>query len=144
MKKTKAAFRAIREECGLTQQDLADVLDVRVMTVKRWENPGSDVKEPPDDAWEQLLTMRASMIDEAWSAADAVCERARAASKKEVVLFYYRTQEMLDERSASGRRYGYVNAIARKTADLIQAEGFDVIYAYAGEEVEFSVVPGRY
>lgn len=45
MIRTKAAFRALREECGLTQADIAAEAGVRLLTVKKWENPTSDIKE---------------------------------------------------------------------------------------------------
>lgn len=48
---SKAAFRAARERCGISQKMLADRFGNAVMTVKRWEKPGE--AEPPADvqAW---------------------------------------------------------------------------------------------
>ena len=61
MKKTKAALKALREECGLSQQDIADEAGVNILAVKRWENPEYPGRIPPDDVWQFLLQARGAM-----------------------------------------------------------------------------------
>ena len=39
MARGKADFRAQREQLGLTQQDVADALEINIKTVKSWEDP---------------------------------------------------------------------------------------------------------
>ena len=48
----KADLKAVREAIGINQIDLANMLDVTVRTIKRWEQIGWE--EPPDYVWEQL------------------------------------------------------------------------------------------
>ena len=50
MNRNKATFRAMRETLGLTQQSLADRLNVKVLSVKRWEMP----KYPQQAGWTQI------------------------------------------------------------------------------------------
>ena len=42
----KADLKAVREAIGINQIDLANMLDVTVRTIKRWEQIGWE--EPPD------------------------------------------------------------------------------------------------
>lgn len=132
MVKTKAAFRAVREECGLSQQDVADAAGVRVLAVKRWESPAVDGHRPPDDAWEWLLAMRDGLRREAAEAAEATIAALREAGEDEAVVMYYRSQGHLDSRAGEGRPYGYVNATSREAARIIEASGHAVAYRYAG------------
>ena len=37
--RTKAEFRAIREQLGMSQSVLADMMDVQDRSVRRWESP---------------------------------------------------------------------------------------------------------
>lgn len=71
---TTGSILALRELCGLSQQDVADAVDVRLQSAKRWENPNTENGwyEPPEDAWAYLDGMRELME----SQADFICERA--------------------------------------------------------------------
>ena len=51
---TKAQFKALREMTGLSQQNIADALDVNLRTVKSWENPARETYKVPDYAWDYL------------------------------------------------------------------------------------------
>ena len=54
MIRTKADFRALREELGLSQTDLGRALGVKTLTVKRWEKDGPDGFLVPDDVWDSI------------------------------------------------------------------------------------------
>lgn len=138
MEKTKAAFRALREECGLSQQNVADASGVRVLAVKRWESPALDGHQPPDDAWEWLVAMREGLRREAAEAAEAAIDALREAGEEEAVVMYYKSQDHLDSRSGEGRPYGYVNATSREAARIIEASGHAVAYRYAGFDAEMA------
>lgn len=135
--KTKAAFRAIREECGYSQQDVADEADVRVLTVKKWESPSSDIKQPPDDVWRWLLSERQRQEETAHDLA----EQAIAMAEQEdcggpIVIAYYRSQEELDAYQLPAGRdeaVGWVNASSRLAADIIEQAGYEVQLAYRAE-----------
>lgn len=137
MKKTKAAFRALREECGLTQKDVADEAGVTILSAKKWENPASDIKEPPDDAWEWLLDTSRALEEEAQKIFEALKSMYRADAP--VALGYYRSQEQLDEvqiPAGLDRPVGYMNAVTRRVAALLHEAhmDFDIYYA---EQMKF-------
>lgn len=133
--KTKAALRAMREDCGLTQQDVADEFGVRVLTVKRWERPGES--EPPDDVWSTMLSWHDELRAEAKRHAEEIISmRGEEKNDAPVVLAYYRTQDELDARQLPcglDRPVGYANAITREVARLLAEEGVAVRYAYWAE-----------
>lgn len=132
MRKSKTAFRAMREECGLTQQDIADETGANKVTVKRWER--SDVKyyEPPDEVWEWLLTVRETMRADAESMAERLMRMAASIQwDKSLTISYYRTQEELDAvqlPAGLDRPVGFVNATARRVADILEGNGWEVEY----------------
>lgn len=123
MEKTKAAFRAVREACGLSQQDVADEADVKVLSVKKWESAGSDIKQPPDDVWQWLLQARAALMEDAREQADGMAESTDSGP---VTLWYYRTQEQLDAVQLDegvDEPVGYCNVRTREVMRLLdQAE----------------------
>ena len=130
MQKSKAAFRAMREECGLSQQDVADEAGVRVLSVKRWENP-AEPNQPPDDVWAFLLACR----DELLATAKAMADSVRGLPDGPVTLTYYRDQRQLGEVQldfGNDRPVGYANAITRRAAALLEVAGREVNYTYPG------------
>lgn len=134
MIKTKAAFRALRESCGMTQRDVADEAGVAVFSVKRWENEDSSSHMPPDDVWEWLVECHMSMVAEAREAAGKVLAlREEERNSCPVAIRYYRTQEALDEAQLPqglDRPVGYVNAIAMRAAELVEEAGIDTFLVY--------------
>lgn len=120
-----ADFRARRERCGLTQQEMADAVGVRVLAVKKWERPGGPVA--PADAWEFLEaveTARRAVVKQAEEAALQFAERGA------VQLTYYRTQEQFDEYGRDEGPFGVANANARAVADRLESMGFEIAWAY--------------
>lgn len=133
MKKTKAAFRAFREECGLTQQDIADEADVRVMTVKNWENPNKPNSVVPDDVWQFILGLRGAMYQDAREIVEQIISSLPEGAK-DLVLDYYRTQEDLDsvQLPEVDDPVGYVNARTRLVGQMLDAKEIKYSYAYRG------------
>lgn len=125
MSRTKADFKAEREALGLSQQDMADALDVRCMTVKRWERPG--FPEPPEDAWERLAEFRElhnQMVDYTIS----IFEHSAA---DELVLTYYRDQSMYNVAHDDGGSFAFANAASREAAAILRDGGRNVRFEYA-------------
>lgn len=132
MKKTKAAFRAIREECGLTQQDIADEADVKILSVKRWENTKED-HQPPDDVWQWLLALRGAMYEDARQITTQIID-SLSDGATDLCLDYYRTQEDLDsvQLPEADEPVGYVNARTRLVGQMLDAKEIKYSYAYRG------------
>lgn len=131
MKKSKAAFRAVREACGLSQQDVADEAGVQLRTVKKWESSGSDIKQPPDDVWEWLVAMRdAAYAEAARMAANAIELAVDESDSGPIYIAYYRMQADLERFGQDDRPYGLVNTISRKAAEIIEDAGYEVEFAY--------------
>lgn len=132
MRKSKTAFRAIREECGLTQQDIADEADITVRSVKRWEREGVEGYEPPDEVWEWLLSVREVMRADAEAMAERLMQMAASIQwSKPLTISYYRTQAELDAVQLSAgldRPVGFANATARRVADILEENGWEVEY----------------
>ena len=130
---SKAAFRALRETVGLSQQDVADALDVRVLAVKRWEKVGYG--EPPAAAQEWLMRM-VEAHDGAVANMVALAEvRRDTDGVDEVEMTYYRDQAQYDSMGRADGPYGVANARARAVAETLWRDGFDVRYVYPDEYV---------
>lgn len=137
MKKTKAAFRAFREECGLTQQDIADEADVRVMTVKNWENPSKPNSVVPDDVWQFVLGLRGAMYQDAREIVEQIISSLPDGAK-DLYLDYYRTQEELDavQLPETDEPVGYVNARMRLVGQMLDEREIHYSYRYRSEQDE--------
>ena len=124
-----AWFRATREMLGLTQQDVADAADVRILTVKRWERGD---QEPPVDVvgWlEDLSETQSATVEAAVGAAVA-----SAPPHGSVQLTYYRTQQQYDELGGDPGPAGMANANARLVAARLDALGYTVGWAYPDDQ----------
>lgn len=134
MNKTKAAFKAIREECGLSQQDVADEADVTVQSVKKWENPRYE-QAPPDDVWRFLLECRGTLYADARELAGEIAASLEVEGGKEVVLDYYRTQEDLDAvqlGTGIDEPVGYHNTRMREIGRILEQMEIPYTYQYGG------------
>ena len=124
----KADLKAVREAIGINQIDLANMLDVTVRTIKRWEQIGWE--EPPDYVWEQLQELvvdherRVAELVEgtvAQAAAHAAERRAAGRDPWIVEIPYYKNQdhyEQFPHRKRSQHAWG--NAISRRAADILR------------------------
>lgn len=131
----KATFRAIREAVGLSQSDLAALVDVSTTAVKRWEHP--DGPEPPADAIDELLTWKRAHDEAVETAVDTALRSAeklgRNADLPPVVLTYFKSQESFDHLGRDAGPFGVVNARSRAVAANLERLGFEVSFAYPGE-----------
>lgn len=134
----KAEFRAMREMLGVTQQRLADDLGVRVLSVKRWENPKYP-QQAPDEAW-ALLDDLMAVQDSAVRAALAVVESKvdeRGNRPKEVAIPYWSSQADYLEHHYMGDDGDWteVNATNRRVASLLKWLGFEVRWVDGSDNV---------
>lgn len=124
MERTAADLKALRELCGLSQQQLADELGVDKRSVKRWE---SGTHNAPQDAWDAIdraMAMRDSALEDGYAVIDAP-NRANA-----VTLTYWRSQADYDEHGRDQGYYGVANANARAVADLLMQAGIECRFRY--------------
>lgn len=137
MERTKAEFRAVREMVGMSQQELADALDVQVLSVKRWERPDIDGCEPPDDAWDVLddaRKLQRQVVDFGISKVGQMAVDLKAEAEA-VVLTYWRTQDAYDTAHPDEPGvYTMANANARLIADKLESFGYMVRFIYSPEE----------
>lgn len=131
MAKTTANFRALREMCGVTQQQAADALGVRALTVKRWEKGYTSI---PGDAMAWLM----GCVEEHDAGVAENLGRILAAlpAGGEASMPYYRTQEQADAEAYPEQAgpHGFLNAVTRSTAERLMAMGYRVSFSYPDEE----------
>lgn len=131
MAKTTANFRALRELCGVTQQQAADALGMRALTVKRWEKGDTPI---PGDAMAWLM----GCVEEHDAGVAENLGRILAAlpAGGDVSMTYYRTQEQADADAYPEQAgpYGFLNSITRSTAERLVAMGYRVSFSYPDEE----------
>lgn len=130
---TAANYRALREICGVTQQQVADVLGVSVLTVKKWEK---GVNRVPDDA---LAFIREAAAEHTRAVRSEVAEAASSAQPGSALcLTYYRTQEQADlEAGLAGGTagpYQFLNAVRRSVGERLIDMGYFVSFKYPDEE----------
>ena len=129
MARTTANFRALRELCGITQQQAADDLGVRVRTVKRWE---SGEVPAPDDAVRYIADAAADHTRAVRERVGEIAARADPGAD-EVCLQYYRTQAQADL-AGDTDPYQFSNAVTRSIAERLEAMGYRVSFSYPDEE----------
>lgn len=130
---TAANFRAMREMCGITQQQVAEVMEVQIRTVKRWEKGETPV---PDDA---LEWMRECAVEHTLGVRSEVARLTDGVPVGTALcLTYYRTQEQADlEAEIQGENagpYQFVNAVYRSVGERLTDMGYLVSFKYPDEE----------
>lgn len=132
MARGKADFKAQRERLGLSQQDVADALDVNIKTVKNWENPKQPRYRVSDAAWEYLdraLDMQAQQVAYARSVVEKrIAELGREPTANSIS--YYRDQSTYDRFGRVAGPYGQANATARAIARELERMGVCVEFHY--------------
>lgn len=129
---TKAAFKALREEVGLSQHDVAVKAGVSLSSVKKWENPKYN-NPLPDDVWNFLLECRDAMYEDAREIAEQIIESFEVKQDSDMELDYYRTQTDLNSVQMGISSYepvGYVNARMRAIAHLLDKAEIPYTYNY--------------
>lgn len=129
-----AEFRALREQVGLSQQDVADMLGVKVLSVKRWEKPDYPF-EIPQDAWDVLdeaYGLQRNAVENAVDQVIAAGESVGRSAEMPVRITYWRTQGDYDERHPHDPGpFGQANATARAVAEKLRGLGIHVAFAFA-------------
>lgn len=131
---SKAAFRAARERCGISQKMLADRFGNAVLTVKRWEKPGE--ADPPADAqaWlESMLTQHVEAVEAALDAVNGI-EEVQGNPPDHVDLLYYRSQEHYDRYGRDKGDYAIVNARSREISAILEAQGIEARFRYPEDD----------
>lgn len=137
---TKAEFKALRERVGMSQQNVADALNVNVRSVKRWEHEAYPY-DAPDKAWKLLehrLDVQRRMVEYAVD----VVEKAGFVPSL-IPITYYRDQQMYDRGGRDKGLYGIANANARATADVLERMGFEIEFRYPCEDSDSSISAAR-
>ncbi len=124
----KATFKALREHAGLSHATIAGMLGVSERSVKRWEDPR--YSDPPEDACRIVREARELQL----SMADYALGKAEEAGTKAVRLNYYRTQAEFDICGRDSGDYRRANANARAAATALEMMGYEVEYAYPGDD----------
>ena len=125
MNEKAAEFRARREACGLSVEDVAAACRADAADVEAWES--SEGRGAPSFAWSVVETAengRTRAVDAAVRAAESFPEAAA------IQLIYYASQEQYDAMGRDPGPYGVANANARAIAERLVAMGFDVSWSY--------------
>ena len=130
----KAAFRAIRESVGMTQQTLADELGVEVRSVKRWEREyDNGWYQPPQDAWDVLRAAQERQRQAVETALGKVDEIDAAVGRPpvSVALLYWLSEDdylafSTDAAHGVAGDWRMANANARAVAVALNVIGVDV------------------
>lgn len=132
MARGKADFKAQRERLGLTQQDIADALDVNVKTVKNWENPRQTRYRISDAAWEYLDRAADVQAQQVAYARSVVEKRIDELGREPAVISitYYRDQATYDRFGREAGPFGQANANARAIACELERMGIRVEFRY--------------
>lgn len=130
----KSELKARREALGLSQSDLAGMLGIDTMNVKRWERPGKT--EPRPFAFvllSELESQRARVMDEALNAVYEIEDRT-GERPGSIQLTYYHNQEQYDAMGRDEGPFGMANANARAVASMLEDMGIRVEWAYPDDE----------
>ena len=129
--RTKADFKALREACGLSQQNVADALGVHLQTIKRWEKP-SFPYAVPDDAFAYLDSVAESQANQVNYMLGVVAQQVEQFGKNPVLvpITYYRDQQMYDKYGRDEGPFGWPNAVARKLAYELDKRGISYSFRY--------------
>lgn len=130
---TAANFRAMREMCGITQQQVAEVMEVQIRTVKRWEKGETPVPEDALEWMRECATEHTLGVRTELGGFMADAEPGEA-----VCLTYYRTQEQADMDAevmgCEAGPYQFVNAVRRSVGERLTDMGYLVSFKYPDEE----------
>lgn len=124
--RTKAGFKALRELVGISQKRLADELEVRVLSVKRWEREDNDWM-PPQDAWDVLDAAREDQKQVVNFALKKIKEIESDAESTPgaVHLTYWRSAEDYDQaHPGEGENWQMANANSRLVWHALTALGY--------------------
>lgn len=128
MERSKAAFRALRETVGITQQAFADLFGVKILSVKRWESP-TYPQQAPGAAWEALEELEQAQLEACTQALVKVIARPREATggAQPVEVPYWSSAAGYEAcRGSDGITWTEANATARRLAAILVDRGLSV------------------
>lgn len=130
MEYKKERLRALRLMLMLTQSQLADLIGVKVLSVKRWESPDYD-REPPAGVLDELE----KLIAEKRKRVAALLDMADEHPDIPVLLPLYRDREHYLETHADANLWQLVNAISLSVGEQLLADGRGVNFTYNYDEI---------
>lgn len=122
MNRNKATFRAMRETLGLTQQSLADRLNVKVLSVKRWEMPKYP-QQAPNRVWQ--------LLEDLQTVQDAHVSKATETGADDVTLPYWMSAQDFTDfagESEPAETWTEANATRRAIAQALREDGHNVTW----------------
>ena len=126
---TKATLKAMREMCGLTQQDVARELGVTDRSVRRWENP-EQPHTPPQELIDFIADSFRAHFDAISQTMDIVEDFDKA---QNIQLTVYRNQAQYDTLGRDSGLYTVANANTYAVAQALTTQGYKVSFAYPDE-----------
>lgn len=138
MERTKAAFKALRERVGMSQNLLADAVGVRVLTVKRWEHPTYQWT-PPEDAWAVLVEAAALQMQVVGFAVDKAVELHKEIGSNPMSIelpYWFSANSYGAAHHGEGYKYQMANANIRMAAFELEAMGYNVRIDYGGGNID--------
>lgn len=134
MKYNKAGFRATRERLGLTQQNIADMAEVTVLSVKKWEKlSGNNIPADVQDLMRSLEDNFDEGVEATLSALAGIVEN-QGGNPETVEITYFRSQEDYNRAGRDDGPFGYVNAMSRAVASRLTDMGIPVRFIYPEEK----------
>ena len=135
VKQSKASFRALRELCGVTQGELAQVLGCDLKTVQRLENPGRVDMQPREEDWRALEQLRRTQVEQLDYSMQLAERALDSGTAPHVEIPYFRTQAAYDREGRDEGSFRLANRVAGEIAEALDEMGVEVTFFYAGEEL---------
>ncbi len=126
---TKANFRVLREMIGMSQEELAKMLNVTKITVIRWENEASQYNAPIK-AWEYIEEVFEEYVENVNTLFSEIENNENESENNVVKIYYFSSQEMCDRIFSNNFPYQQANAIQRELAKKLIESGYDVVFEY--------------
>lgn len=125
--RNKQEFKALREQVGMSQTDLALALEVSERSVKRWESIKYKEYNAPQDAWDILDELLQLQREEVATALGQVEEAAQSVGDypESVKLVYWTSQDEYDKLHCidDGGDWRQANATARVVSYALSERG---------------------
>ena len=137
--RSKQEFKALREQVGMSQADLALVLEVSERSVKRWESIKYPNYNAPQDAWDILddaLKLQRQVISAALGQIDEAAQEV-GGYPASVKLVYWSTQAEYDEYHCvdDNGDWRQANATARIVSYALHERGIETDWISGSENL---------
>ena len=137
--RSKQEFKALREQVGMSQTDLALALDVSERSVKRWESVKYKEYNAPQDAWDILDELLQLQREEVATAIGQVEEAAQTVGKypESVKIVYWMCQGEYDKYHymGDGGDWRQANATARVVSYALSERGIETDWIAAEDNL---------